>query len=99
MNDSERLDYLDSLTGAYSNCVALRQSTTGRGWRLHETLYEEPAYTSVREAIDAYAENHSGSSRARRSRVDGRVNGNVVTFIFAVLAFVFAVYLSCGGKP
>ena len=62
MNDSERLDYLDSLTGTYSDRVTLRQSRTGRGWRLHETREEEPHFASVREAIDAHAELHSGSS-------------------------------------
>ena len=55
--DTERMDFLQKLTEqhAYTGKVILRSSTTGRGWRLHETSHPE-AKTSVREAIDAYME-------------------------------------------
>lgn len=54
MNDTERLDYLDSLTGSYSEFVVMRWSTMGRGWRLHESTMEGGS-KSVREAIDKFA--------------------------------------------
>ena len=52
-DDSRRLDYLQSLNErpGYTNRVILRNSTTGRGWRLHETELPD-AVESVREAID-----------------------------------------------
>ncbi len=51
--DTERLDFLQMLTDrtAYSGAVVCRESTTGRGWRLHESTHPE-ACSSVREAID-----------------------------------------------
>lgn len=51
--DKERMDFLQELTdkGEYTGKVILRKSTTGRGWRLHETALFE-AVSSVREAID-----------------------------------------------
>ena len=53
--DKERLDFLQKLTDekAYNGQVILRDSTTGRGWRLHETT-QEGASSSVRDAIDKY---------------------------------------------
>jgi hypothetical protein len=50
--DKERLDFLQKLNDRklYTGKVILRESTTGRGWRLHETSRE--GTTSVREAID-----------------------------------------------
>lgn len=55
MNDTERLDFLDSLTGRdhFGGRVRLRLSSTGRGWRLQE---DERGYATVREAIDAFAD-------------------------------------------
>lgn len=55
--DTERLDLLDRLTkeGAYGTGVILRRSTTGRGWRLHQTS-REGASPTVREAIDRFAD-------------------------------------------
>ncbi len=53
MTDTERLDFLDLLTGEYTNRVILRGSTTGRGWRLHESSRQN-SHETVREAIDAY---------------------------------------------
>jgi len=51
--DTERLDYLQKLLDKkeYTGKVLLRGSGTGRGWRLHETSYDQ-ATTNVREAID-----------------------------------------------
>ena len=53
--DKERLDFLQKLTDnkAYTGLVILRSSTTGRGWRLHETDHEN-ATPSVRIAIDEF---------------------------------------------
>ena len=58
--DKERLDFLQELTNkkAYTGQVILRDSTTGRGWRLHET-YQEGSSSSVRDAIDAYMRNNN----------------------------------------
>ncbi len=55
MNDTERLDFLQELTEkcAYTGRVILRESTTGRGWRLHESGINY-AVNSVREAIDNF---------------------------------------------
>ena len=52
MNDTERLDFLqDILFGK----VICRDSTKGRGFRLHQTRSEKHAsFESVRDAIDAY---------------------------------------------
>ena len=50
--DSDLLDYLQNLTdkAEYTGRVVLRKSTTGRGWRLHETSRFN-AKETVREAI------------------------------------------------
>jgi len=54
--DKELLDYLQKLTdeSKYTGWVVLQQSTTGRGWRLHESDMQ-PGYghasLSVRHAI------------------------------------------------
>lgn len=51
--DTVRIDALQELTKGYGKGWILRESSTGRGMRLHET--EAPgAYPSVRQAIDAY---------------------------------------------
>lgn len=53
--DSYRLDYLQSMTDeSEDGLVIMRDSTTGRGWRLHETKEHEGALPSVRAALDAY---------------------------------------------
>lgn len=54
MTDTEILDYLDSLTGAYSSRVILRDSTTGRGWRLNETTWPGSTDKGVRQAVESY---------------------------------------------
>jgi hypothetical protein len=56
MTDTERLNFLQYLTDQqkYTGKVILRDSTTGRGWRLHETSWEG-SVSNVREAIDNYA--------------------------------------------
>jgi len=53
--DKERLDFLQELTnkGNYTRKVVLRWSTSGRGWRLHETSRED-AVADVRIAIDKF---------------------------------------------
>ena len=48
--DEELLDFLDSLSGQYTDKVVLRMSAHGRGWRLHETSLDNASLT-VREAI------------------------------------------------
>ncbi len=50
--DAERLDYLQSITQGYGKGWILRDSSTGRGMRLHETNMEG-AQPTVRAAIDA----------------------------------------------
>lgn len=62
MNDTELLDFLDKLhrLSGFEAC-ALRQSTTGRGWRLHSLTNSEAdalgvrSFNSPRRAIEAYA--------------------------------------------
>jgi len=51
--DTERLDYLQKLNDrqVYTGKVVCRESTSGRGWRLHETS-SWGGETSVRTAID-----------------------------------------------
>ncbi len=55
MTDTELLDALQSLNDRsdYTGKCILRMSTTGRGWRLHETSDEDfgPPRKCVREAI------------------------------------------------
>lgn len=53
--DTERLDFLQKLTDEkhYTGKVILRESWTGRGWRLHEHSGDN-AVSSVRDAIDNY---------------------------------------------
>ena len=56
ITDKQRLDFLQGLNNKsdYTGRTVLRESTTGRGWRLHETS-GHGAY-SVRDAIDEYIE-------------------------------------------
>ncbi len=53
--DTEILDFLQKLTDQkkYTGKIVLRNSTTGRGWRLHETSRSE-AVSDVRQAITNY---------------------------------------------
>lgn len=53
--DKERLDFLQKLTDrkTFTGKVILRQSSFGRGWRLHETSWPN-SVTSVRTAIDNF---------------------------------------------
>jgi len=53
VTDKERLDFLQKLNDRkrYTGKVVLRESTKGRGWRLHETTHPG-AVSSIREAID-----------------------------------------------
>ena len=55
MTDTERLDFLQKLTDRkkYTGKVILRESTTGRGWRLHEHSGNN-ATVLVRDAIDNF---------------------------------------------
>lgn len=50
VTDSQMLDWLDRLSGRYTGRVIWRRSTTGSGWRLHETS-RSGAVRSVREAV------------------------------------------------
>lgn len=51
LTDTDLLNWLDKQTGRYTGKVLFRWSTTGRGWRLHETS-QSGAVSSVREAIE-----------------------------------------------
>jgi hypothetical protein len=53
ITDKDRLDFLQRLTdrAEYTGGVICRKSTTGRGWRLHETSHPQNT-SSVRDAID-----------------------------------------------
>ena len=52
LTDTELLDALDSLPLAYGGWK-VRESSTGRGWRLMTTS-ETPNYPTAREAIEAF---------------------------------------------
>ena len=56
--DTERLNFLQKLTDRknYTGKVVLRESTMGRGWRLHES---SNGVSSVREAIDKMMDTYS----------------------------------------
>ncbi len=58
MTDTEMIDFLEKLNqkGDYTGVCVLRMSNTSRGWRLHETMDRENAHPTVREAIQAFAE-------------------------------------------
>jgi len=62
MTDTERLDFLQKLTDRknYTGKVILRESFTGRGWRLHEHRGPE-AVSSVRDAIDNFMANQANA--------------------------------------
>ena len=53
ITDKDRITFLQTLLDRkrYTGKCILRESTTGRGWRLHETSWEG-AVPSVRDAID-----------------------------------------------
>lgn len=53
--DRDRLDFLQALNdkASYSGRCVLRWSTSGRGWRLHESN-GFGIFTSVRQAIDDF---------------------------------------------
>lgn len=55
--DTERLDLLQKLTKGYGNGWILRNSSQGRGLRLHETSLDS-AVKNVRQAIDNYLNAH-----------------------------------------
>ena len=55
--DTKLLDYLENIT---CNRVVMRWSTTGRGWRLHETPGME-GYTTVRAALRAFIKEDQNS--------------------------------------
>ena len=57
ITDKDRLDFLQKLNdrGRYTGTCCLRDSTTGRGWRFHETSWPDDSsagFTNVRDAID-----------------------------------------------
>lgn len=55
--DTELLNFLQKITdeSRYTGTVILRDSDTGRGWRLHETSLDG-AVADVRQAIENYIE-------------------------------------------
>lgn len=68
ITDKQRLDWLEK-QGDGSNWVA-RQSTTGRGYRLHNTTrMDYEGHPTVRQAIDAAMQKHrrhiAGTQRRR----------------------------------
>ena len=62
ITDKERLDYLQKLLDRanYTGKCVLRDSTTGRGWRLHESTLGD-AVPDVRRAIDDYIATHESN--------------------------------------
>lgn len=66
LSDTDLLDFLEYHNGKarYTGKCLFRLSSTGRGWRLHETS-GEGAYRSVREAIEAAIEGKSHKNIGR----------------------------------
>jgi len=62
--DTERIDFLQKLLDQkrYTGRAILRFSTTGRGWRLHETSNPK-GKTSVRETMDIFMEEYDRRRR------------------------------------
>ena len=56
MTDTDRIDFLQSLTDESGKRVICRWSNTSRGWRLHETSDRRVAEFDVRDAIDEFIE-------------------------------------------
>ena len=52
-SDTQRIDGLQELLGQYTGRAVCRWSTTGKGWRLHESSGPR-AVKDVRQAIDAF---------------------------------------------
>jgi len=72
-DDSKRLDWLEKQNkeARYTGRCIFRWSTTGRGWRLHETssaFGDIPTFTSVRDAID------HAMRQDKRTRTDEPMN-------------------------
>ncbi len=55
VKDKKRLDWLEEQTAGYGEGWIARDSTQGRGFRLHETTLKD-ARPTAREAIDAAME-------------------------------------------
>lgn len=54
ITDKDRLDFIDNLE-RHNGPIIFRQSTTGRGFRIHRTHRDEVlsiAFPTIREAID-----------------------------------------------
>lgn len=58
MNDTELLDALQATTTGYGNGWILRESSNGRGMRLHEVKGLE-GFPTVREAIEDFLKNRT----------------------------------------
>jgi len=58
MTDTELLDALQNTTRGYGNGWVLRESSNGRGMRLHETEGLE-GFPTVREAIEDFLKNRT----------------------------------------
>lgn len=52
--DKERLDALQEMNSKTPFGIICRDSTRGRGWRLHETSMSKASGKNVRDAIDDY---------------------------------------------
>ena len=67
--DTELLDFLQEQTNKshYTGRCIMRKSTTGRGWRLHETEEGEGVH-DVRQAIANYMEKKLNAFRLTKWR-------------------------------
>ena len=63
-SDTELLDFLQMLTDrdVYTGEVILRESATGRGWRLHETTVIGRT-SNVRQAISDFMEKYNEAGK------------------------------------
>lgn len=73
MTDTEMLDVLQKLNDEanYTGRCVLRRSTTGRGWRLHETSDDEfgTPPKSVRQAIKLFVDRKAENKGDQNERV------------------------------
>ena len=62
LTDTDRIDFLQKQLGEYTGKVICRQSSNGRGLRLHETSHSD-AVDDVRLAIDNFIFEEIGTEK------------------------------------
>jgi len=78
ITDSDRIEFLErqNAKAVYTGKCLFRQSSTGRGWRLHESSggpRSEKVHDTVRQAIDhaMRLESQNSKQRTNEHQMDG----------------------------